>query len=100
MITDSQLLKYISRHKCSDLRLVSFIFVTHHVTLNSLNAACIRLERKQCFRYMYHFLFHTCLGISHKMLISGDTLMNMKTENRTLEKQIRAQPKGPEKILA
>ena len=45
-------------------------------------AACISLERKQCLRYMYDFLFYTCIGIPHEMLIFGDTLINMKTENR------------------
>ena len=32
--------------------------------------------------YMYQFLFHTCIGIPHEMLIFGDTLINMKTENQ------------------
>ena len=45
-------------------------------------AAFISLERKQCLRYMYHFLFYTCISIPHEMLIFGDTLINMKTENR------------------
>ena len=29
-----------------------------------------------------HFVFHTCIGITHEILIFGDTLTNMKTENR------------------
>ena len=45
-------------------------------------AAFISLERKQCLRYMYHFLFYTCISIPHEMLIFGDTLINVKTENR------------------
>ena len=78
-------------NKYLQLRIVSFIFVTHHVTLKSLNAACISLERKQCFRYMYHSLFHTCRGIPHNIIIFGDTLINMKTENRYKKKSCTAQ---------
>ena len=65
------------------------IFVNQHVNLNGLSAACVSLERKQCLRYMYHFLFHICIGISHEMLIFGDTSINMKTEN-PMQKEIAA----------
>ena len=70
-------------------------------------AACISLERKQCLRYMYHFLFYTCIGISHEMLIFGDTLINMKTENRRKKfvhnlkalKRFLQSPKAKKKFL-
>ena len=74
-----------------------FIFVTQHVTLNGLTTTCISLERKKCLRYMYHFLFHTCIGLPHEMLIFGDILINMKTENRTKKNNLN--PFAPEPPL-
>ena len=70
-------------------------------------AAFISLERKHWLRYMYHFLFYTCISIPHEMLIFGDTLINMKTENRrkkfvhnlkALNKFLQS-PKAKKKIL-
>ena len=70
-------------------------------------AAFISLERKQCLRYMYHFLFYTCISIPHEMLIFGDTLINMKTENRRKKfvhnlkalKKFLQSPKAKKKML-
>ena len=39
-------------------------------------------EKAALVMYMYQLLFHTCIGASHEMLIFGDTLINMKIENR------------------
>ena len=70
-------------------------------------AACISLKRKQCLRYMYHFLFYTYLGIPHEILIFGDTLINMKTENQGKKfvhnlkalKNFLQSPKAKKKLL-
>ena len=51
---------------------------------------------------MYHFLFHTCIGLPHEMLIFGDILINMKTENRrkktTLTHSPLSRPEPPVRI--
>ena len=56
---------------------------------------------------MYHFLFYTYLGIPHEILIFGDTLINMKTENQRQKfvhnlkalKNFLQSPKAKKKLL-